>query len=135
MFPLTDAELVAAAREARQRAYVPYSGFPVGAALLTEDGTLYSGCNIENASYGLCNCAERTAMFKAVSEGHRRVVAFAVVADTEGPVSPCGACRQVMAEFGPDARVLLANLRGNVAVTSVRELLPGAFRETDLPRR
>ncbi|MDF2628630.1 MAG: cytidine deaminase [Symbiobacteriaceae bacterium] len=130
---MTDQQLIEAARQARERAYVPYSQFPVGAALLTEDGTLYSGCNIENASYGLANCAERTAIFKAVSDGHHRFTAIAVVADTEGPVSPCGACRQVMSEFGPDAKVLLTNLRGNVQVTSVRELLPGAFRETDLP--
>jgi cytidine deaminase len=133
VFCVTDQQLIEAARQARERAYVPYSQFPVGAALLTEDGTLYSGCNIENASYGLANCAERTAIFKAVSDGHHRFTAIAVVADTEGPVSPCGACRQVMSEFGPDAKVLLTNLRGNVQVTSVRELLPGAFRETDLP--
>lgn len=135
VFFLTDTELIQAARTARARAYVPYSHFPVGATVLTEDGQLYSGCNIENASYGLCNCAERTAIFKAVSEGHIRFSAIAVVADTEGPVSPCGACRQVMSEFGPDARVVLANLNGDVVVTSVRELLPGAFRESDLPRR
>lgn len=130
---MTDQELMEAARRARERAYVPYSRFPVGAALLTEDGTLYEGCNIENASYGLTNCAERTAIFKAVYDGHRRFVTIAVVADTEGPVSPCGACRQVMSEFGPDARVLLMNLKGNVQVTSVRELLPGAFRDSDMP--
>lgn len=124
---------MAAARQAREKAYVPYSQFPVGAALLTEDGQLYTGCNIENASYGLTNCAERTAIFKAVSEGHRRVKAIAVIADTEGPVSPCGACRQVMSQFGPDARVILTNLKGDVSVTTVAELLPGAFRETDLP--
>lgn len=132
---MTDRELMDAAREARERAYVPYSRFPVGAAILTESGELFLGCNIENASYGLSNCAERTAIFKAASEGHRKVVAIAVIADTDGPVSPCGACRQVMSEFGPEARVLLGNLRGDIAVTSVRELLPGAFRETDLPPR
>ncbi|HYF79679.1 MAG TPA: cytidine deaminase [Symbiobacteriaceae bacterium] len=130
---MTDQELIEAARRARERAYVPYSRFPVGAALLTEDGTLYEGCNIENASYGLTNCAERTAIFKAVYDGHRRFATIAVVADTEGPVSPCGACRQVMSEFGPDAKVILTNLKGNVLVTSVRELLPGAFRDSDMP--
>jgi cytidine deaminase len=135
VFPLNDTELLSAAREAMKTAYVPYSHFPVGAAILTEDGTLYTGCNIENASFGLTNCGERTAIFKAVSEGHRRVIAIAVAGDTDGPVSPCGACRQVMSEFGPDARVLLTNLKGDVQVTSVRELLPGAFRNTDmLPR-
>lgn len=135
VFPLNDKELIEAARVAREKAYVPYSRFPVGAAILTEDGTLYTGCNIENASFGLTNCAERTAIFKAVSEGHTRVTAIAVIGDTDGPVSPCGACRQVMSEFAPDARVLLTNLKGVVAETSVRELLPGAFRNTDLPPR
>lgn len=135
MFPLTDLELIEAARQAREKAYVPYSHFPVGAALLTEDGTLYTGCNIENASYGLANCAERTAIFKAVSDGHHRIAVLAVTADTDKPVSPCGACRQVISEFGPEARVILANLKGDVRVTSVPELLPGAFRETDLPSK
>ncbi|HYG58802.1 MAG TPA: cytidine deaminase [Symbiobacteriaceae bacterium] len=132
---MTDQELIAAARMAREQAYVPYSRFAVGAALLTDDGTLYTGCNIENASYGLTNCAERTAVFKAVSEAHRRFCTIAVVADTDGPVSPCGACRQVLSEFGPDARVILTNLKGDVQVTSVRELLPGAFRNSDLTAR
>lgn len=129
---MTDEQLIAAAREARERAYVPYSRFPVGAALVAEDGSLYTGCNIENASYGLTNCAERTAIFKMVSEGHRRFVAIAVVGDTDGPCSPCGACRQVMNEFGPDARVILTNLRGETQVTSVKALLPGAFGPDDL---
>ena len=130
---MTDAELIAAAREARDRAYVPYSRFPVGAALLADDGTLYTGCNIENASFGLTNCAERTAIFKMVSDGRRRFTTIAVIADTDGPCSPCGACRQVMSEFGPDARVILTNLKGDTWVTSVRELLPGAFAPADLP--
>jgi len=129
---MTDAELIAAAREARTRAYVPYSRFPVGAALLAEDGTLYTGCNIENSSFGLSNCAERTAIFKMVSDGHRRFTAIAVVGDTDGPCSPCGACRQVMSEFGPDARVILTNLKGDVKLTTVRELLPGAFTPADV---
>ncbi|MDB4893943.1 MAG: cytidine deaminase [Firmicutes bacterium] len=135
MFPLDDRALIEAARKAREQAYVPYSRFPVGAALVTADGELYTGCNIENSSFGLTNCAERTAIFKAVSEGHQRVATIAVIADTEGPVSPCGGCRQVMSEFGPDARVILTNLKGDIAVTTVRELLPGAFRPTDLPDR
>jgi len=130
---LDDQALVLLARAAREKAYVPYSHFPVGAALLAADGTVYTGCNIENASYGLSNCAERTALFKMVSEGHQRFSAIAVIADTDGPCSPCGACRQVMSEFGPDARVILTNLRGDVQIISVRELLPGAFRPTDLP--
>lgn len=130
---MTDAELIAAARLAREQAYVPYSRFPVGAALLAEDGRLYTGCNIENASFGLTNCAERTAIFKMVSDGRRRFTAIAVVGDTEGPCSPCGACRQVMSEFGPDARVILTNMKGDMVVTSVRELLPGAFTPGDVP--
>jgi cytidine deaminase len=129
---VTDDQLIAAARRAREAAYVPYSHFPVGAALLAADGTLFSGCNIENASFGLTNCAERTALFKMASEGHRRFQAIAIVADTDGPCSPCGACRQVMSEFGPDARVILTNLRGETHVTTVRELLPGAFTPEDL---
>jgi cytidine deaminase len=130
---MTDAELIAAARLAREQAYVPCSRFPVGAALLAEDGRLYTGCNIENASFGLTNCAERTAIFKMVSDGRRRFTAIAVVGDTEGPCSPCGACRQVMSEFGPDARVILTNMKGDTVVTSVRELLPGAFTPGDVP--
>lgn len=129
---MTDDQLIAAAKRAREAAYVPYSHFPVGAALLAADGTLFTGCNIENASFGLTNCAERTAVFKMASEGHRRFQAIAIIADTEGPCSPCGACRQVMSEFAPDARVILTNLRGETQVTTVRELLPGAFTPEDL---
>jgi len=127
-----DQVLIEAARQARERAYVPYSRFAVGAAVLTESGRIYTGCNIENASYGLTNCAERTAIFKAVSEGETRFVAMAVIADTPGPVSPCGACRQVMSEFAPDLRVILTNLKGDTLVTTARDLLPGAFRDSDM---
>lgn len=130
---MTDQELVALARKAREAAYVPYSHFPVGAAILTDDGAVYTGCNVENASYGLTNCAERTAVFKMVSEGRHTFRAIAVIADTDGPCSPCGGCRQVLSEFAPDARVILTNLRGEMAVTTVREMLPGAFRPADLP--
>lgn len=132
---MDDQQLIDAAHKAREKAYVPYSHFPVGAALLTADGQVVQGCNVENASFGLSNCAERTAIFKAVSSGHRQFAAIAIVADTDSPVSPCGACRQVMSEFMPDARVIMANLRGDIAVATVRELLPGAFDETDLPAR
>jgi cytidine deaminase len=125
--------LIASAIQARANAYVPYSKFPVGAAILLKDGEIVSGCNIENASYGLTNCAERTALFKAISEGKREIQAIAVVADTNGPVSPCGACRQVMAEFcAPETRVILANLLGDRHVTTIAELLPGAFSKEDL---
>lgn len=131
---MTDRELLEAARQARGNAYIPYSRFAVGAALLTEDGRVYTGCNIENASYGLACCAERTAIFKAVSDGIRRFATLAVVADVDGPVSPCGACRQVMAEFAP-MRVILGNMKDDVLVTNVEGLLPGAFSPSDLPPR
>ncbi|CAM5793669.1 MULTISPECIES: cytidine deaminase [Brevibacillus] len=125
--------LLAQAKEARQRAYVPYSKFPVGAALLAESGKVYLGCNIENAAFPLCNCAERTALFKAFSEGDKQYKAIAVVADTPDPVSPCGACRQVMAELcPPDMPVILSNLNGDVLETTVSALLPGAFTKEDL---
>ena len=129
--------LLDAARAARAKAYVPYSRFPVGAALLTRDGTLYHGCNVENASFGLTNCAERTAFFRAIADGHRPgdFVALAVVGDTEGPIAPCGACRQVMLELGGAALpVILGNLAGAVASTDAAALLPGAFAPNDLPR-
>ncbi|MGK7377802.1 cytidine deaminase [Planococcus sp. 1R117A] len=126
-------QLMEEAKTARERAYVPYSKFKVGAALLTADGKVYHGCNIENAGYSMTNCAERTAMFKAVSEGDRKFTALAVVAETKGPVSPCGACRQVIAEFcAPDMPVYLTNLNGDVQETTVSELLPGAFSTEDL---
>lgn len=125
--------LIAEARRAREHAYVPYSRFPVGAALLTDDGAVFRGCNVENASYGLTNCAERTALFKAVSEGKRRFAALAVIADTPGPVAPCGACRQVMAELcPPDMKVYLANLKGDWKETTVKELLPDSFGREEL---
>ena len=116
---------------ARENSYCPYSHFAVGAALLCEDGTLYEGCNIENASYGLTNCAERTAIFKAVSEGHTKFKALAVVADTEGPCAPCGACRQVMAEFKIPL-IIMGNLMGNIKIVTIEELLPFSFTECDV---
>lgn len=122
--------LVDAARAARERAYAPYSGFQVGAALRSHDGRVYVGCNVENASYGLCNCAERTAFFAAIAAGEspRSFTQLAVIADTPGPVSPCGACRQVLIELGgPDLVVVLANLAGHVERTTAGVLLPGAF--------
>ncbi|MEN6413330.1 MAG: cytidine deaminase [Veillonellales bacterium] len=124
-------ELVNAARQARGKAYAPYSGFKVGAAVLTASGRIYSGCNIENASYGLTICAERTAIFKAVSEGEDKLLALAVVGDTPGPTSPCGACLQVMAEFGI-ATVIMSNLKGKPLIVSLTELLPYSFGESDL---
>lgn len=126
-------QLMGLAKEGRENAYVPYSKFKVGAALLTTDGKVYKGCNIENSGYSMTNCAERTAMFKAVSEGERKFEAMAIVADTEGPCSPCGACRQVISEFcEPNMPVYLTNMKGDVKETTVAELLPGAFSPEDL---
>ncbi len=120
-------KLINVAKAAMQRAYAPYSNFPVGAALITKDGRIYSGCNVENASYGLTCCAERVAIFKAVADGVTDFQALAVIGDTKTPCSPCGACRQVMAEFAPDMEVYIANNAGDYIKTNVRELLPARF--------
>jgi cytidine deaminase len=123
--------LLAAARTARDLAYAPYSRFKVGAALLTKDGRQFSGCNVENAAYGLCNCAERTALFSAIAAGckPRDFAALAVIADCPGPVSPCGSCRQVMAELcDENMPVMLTNLQGELQQTTVATLLPGSFK-------
>jgi cytidine deaminase len=119
--------LVAAARLAREHAVAPFSGFKVGAALETLDGTIVTGCNIENATYGLTLCAERVAMFKALSEGHREFRRVAVVADTTEPTPPCGACRQILWEFGGDLEVRLANLTEDTGVHRLKDLLPLPF--------
>jgi cytidine deaminase len=124
-------ELIQKAKEAMENAYAPYSQFHVGAALLTKSGKVYIGANVENASYGLTNCAERTAIFSAVANGEREFDTLIVIADTEKPVAPCGACRQVMAEFG-DFKVILTNLKGEILETTVGELLPYAFDKEDL---
>ena len=119
-------ELRIAAEAAQARAYVPYSGFHVGAALETEEGTIVTGCNIENASYGLTICAERSAVAAAVSAGHRRFVRLALVSDAPEPISPCGACRQVLFEFSPDLRV--DSYAGTKCQSwTARELLPAGF--------
>jgi len=116
------------AKTARSFAYMPYSKFAVGAVLVTEDDETILGCNVENASYGLTNCAERTAIFKAVSEGKRQFKKLVVIGDTDGPISPCGACRQVISEFcEPDMPVILTNMKGDIQETTVAELLPWAF--------
>ncbi|WP_096201304.1 cytidine deaminase [Bacillus sp. FJAT-45350] len=126
-------QLMHEAKKAMGKAYVPYSKFQVGAALLTKDGKTYHGCNVENASYGLTNCAERTALFKAISEGDKEFAAIAIVADTNRPVPPCGACRQVLSELcPPDMKVILTNLHGEVQEMTVSELLPGAFTAEDM---
>ena len=121
-----DDRLVAAAEAARSHAYAPYSKFRVGAAVLTDNGVIFTGANIENASYPVSHCAERVAIHKAVSEGHRRLRAVAVVADGDQPAMPCGACRQVMAEFGV-RRVIVATPRGRRRVRTLRALLPEPF--------
>lgn len=129
--PQADA-LAAAALAARLHAWAPYSRFAVGAALLCEDGTIVTGCNVENASYGLTVCAERTAVLKAVSEGRRRFVAIAIATDMEEPATPCGMCRQVLAEFALELPVLLVNPAGARRTLHLSELLPGAFRPQTL---
>lgn len=126
-------ELVKAAIEARDKAYVPYSNFKVGAAIEMEDGTVYTGCNIENASYGATNCAERTAIFKAVSEGHLLMKKIAVVGDMSTYTSPCGICRQVIAEFADkDLEIILIKNETEYQIKTLEEILPGAFTKADL---
>lgn len=123
------------ALKARDMAYVPYSQFKVGAALRTKDGKVYRGCNIENAAYSMCNCAERTALFKAFSEGERDFDLLVVIAGTDRPVPPCGACRQVISELCPkDMKVILTNLKQDKLETTVEDLLPGAFAPDDLSK-
>ena len=124
-----DALLVKAA-EARKAAYVPYSRFPVGAALRSEDGTIYTGCNVENASYGLTICAERNAVAHAVAEGAQQFDAIAVV--TENGVTPCGMCRQTLAEFGPTMTVIVADAAGHRRIYNMADLLPAAFTPAQL---
>ncbi|HEX6644407.1 MAG TPA: cytidine deaminase [Gemmatimonadales bacterium] len=123
--------LVALARRAQQQAYAPYSGFRVGAAVEAEDGTTFMGCNIENASYGLTICAERAAVAAAVTAGHRRIRRVAVVTDADPPSAPCGACRQVLSEFGPALTVIASGPRGERRWT-MQELLPDAFGPEEL---
>lgn len=127
--PDTYQDLITAATAARVRAYVPYSGFQVGAALLGESGNIYAGCNVENVSYGLSSCAERNAIFRAVAEGERRFTAVAVVTGAATPTPPCGACRQVLLEFAVngDMDVALATLSGQHRLTRLATLLPESF--------
>ena len=125
---MEDKDLIAAAKKYRENAYAPYSKFKVGAAVLTEKGNVYGGCNIENSSFPITNCAERTAIVKAVSEGEQEFAAIALIADTPGPCSPCGACRQVMVEF-KIPRIIMANMKGDVKVVTLEEIMPYAFTE------
>lgn len=120
-------KLLAAAAAVREKAFAPYSNFKVGAAVESEGGTIYTGCNVESASYGLTNCAERVAIQKAISEGITKFTQLAVVVDTEQLTAPCGACRQVIWEFCGDIPVTLSNLKGKTETVQMRELLPMAF--------
>jgi cytidine deaminase len=123
-------ELIELARKARDRAYTPYSNFKVGCALVDHTGHIHMGCNVENAAYGPTNCAERTALFRAIADGVAKgqFIALAVIGDTDQPISPCGTCRQVMAELCPQQMpVYLSNLKGQWTETTVEALLPGAF--------
>lgn len=129
---MTDEKLVALAKEAMRNAYAPYSKFRVGAALLAKDGRIFSGCNIENASYGATICAERTAIFKAVSEGVRAFEKIAIVASSGDYAAPCGICRQVLFEFMPDGKVILDSDEKGLQTFSVRELLPMGFGAEDI---
>ncbi|WP_123052816.1 cytidine deaminase [Clostridium sp. JN-1] len=125
--------LVSKAFEGRKNAYAPYSNFKVGAAVLAEDGKVYTGCNIENASYGATNCAERTAIFKAVSEGNKTIKAIAIVGVENDYTYPCGVCRQVISEFASkDTKIILGKNEDEYLVKTLDELLPGAFTKEDL---
>ncbi len=129
---MTKEELCKKAVDMLKMAYVPYSHFPVGAALECDDGTVYTGCNIENAGYTPTNCAERTAVFKAVSEGHRKFTRIAIAADTDRFTAPCGVCRQVLNEFAEDMDVILVNNKGETLDLTLRQLLPYGFDSTYL---
>ena len=134
MKPPDDDQLIEQAALARSRAYAPYSGFPVGAALLGESGQVYLGCNVENSAFPAGMCAERTALSAAIAAGERNFVRLVVLAGSNRPVPPCGTCRQVIAELAPHAHVLLANLEGQREETTPQELLPGAFAAEDMGR-
>ena len=123
----TPEKLIEAAAKARENAHAPYSNFKVGAAAATKNGKIFTGCNIENASYGLTVCAERVAIFKAISEGETEFESIVVVADTPELTPPCGACRQIIWEFCGDVPVVFANLKGDVETVPMKELLPRAF--------
>ena len=124
--------LIDIAWQTRENAYAPYSHFQVGAAVQSVDGSIYGGCNIENVSYGLTNCAERTAMFQAIANGVKELKRMVICADTPEPIAPCGACRQVMVELGPQMEVLLINKNGKQILTAVKNLMPYSF--SDFPQ-
>jgi len=128
----TKEKMLKKAKKAIENAYVPYSDFPLAAVLLTKEGSIFTGVNIENASYGLTNCAERTAIFKAVSEGYRDFEALLLYGEQDKIISPCGSCRQVINEFGKDIEVIMVDRNGNELVKSSSELLPSAFKQEDM---
>ena len=126
--------LLEAAEEAKSFAYVPYSDFPVGASVMTKKGDIYTGCNIENASYGLTNCAERTALFNAVSNGETEFLSMGIISDSNKIIPPCGACRQVIYELCGNITLILSNNKGTYKLKRMEELLPGAFSAQDLKK-
>lgn len=128
---MNEEQLISLARQAQKNAYTPYSAFKVGAALLTKEGQVFCGANVENASYGLTVCAERIAIFKAVSEGQRNFSAIAVVGSGTGFIRPCGACLQVMLEFNPTIKVIMTNELNDYQIVSLQDLLPYAFKILD----
>ncbi len=127
---MNTSDLISLAIQARKKAYAPYSKYKVGAALLGKSGKVYLGCNVENASFGLTCCAERTAIFKAISEGEKEFVSIAVA--TSNGVTPCGACRQVLSEFAPNLKIYIVDKTGTVKKTTIKKLLPAAFTPSDL---
>ncbi|MFW5649506.1 MAG: cytidine deaminase [Candidatus Alkaliphilus sp. MAG34] len=131
---MTYEELIEKAMEAKQNAYAPYSGFLVGAALLTKEGKVYTGCNIECASYGATNCAERTAIFKAVSEGERNIEAIAIVGNSDEYIYPCGICRQVIMEFGSRIKIIVARSEHDFMIHTINNLLPNSFSFSNLKK-
>ncbi len=131
---MSDEELLRLASEVRERAYAPYSRFKVGAAVVGASGAVYVGCNVENASYPLCVCAERTAIGTAIAAGERAISRVVVITDSSPPASPCGGCRQVIWEFGPEAEVVVAGVNGEQHTTTIRALLPQGFDGVSLRR-
>lgn len=129
---MEDKVLVEKAREGMKNSYSPYSNFKVGAAIVTSTGEVFTGCNIENSSFGVSNCAERTALFKAVSEGHKRFSKIAIISDSKDHTAPCGVCRQALSEFSLNIEVILANTNGDYIKKTLKELLPLAFTKESL---
>ncbi len=131
---MDELHLLILAEEGKKKAYAPYSGFRVGAALLTKEGKVFTGCNVENASYGLSNCAERTAVFAAVAAGYRDFDALAIVSDSGTATYPCGACRQVLVEFNPDMKIIMGNQAGELLMEKAGDLLPHYFSGQDMEK-